>query len=1007
MKKRFFTLLAALALTGISFAQDDTNVRDSLYNLAGTASMDEPLDMTLLIVNPSYDGDSRDGWEGTSATQVSWGTWENWNHPFDHYQNLGSDLPNGVYELNASALHRVGNYWAPWYAAGTLAEGTPRTSVLYGKSGDIDLHAPVTDLAACATVEPASEYGTAQLANGAYIPDNPESFHFYTLGGYYGENSTYIVVTDGNLTIGFRDLDYIESQWSIVDNWQLYYLGAADEAYGLVKEQQTTLIQDLSTSFAKASLLAEYSEAVASFKEAATPEEILSRYTLMENLRLAVKANAEAYAQYKARHDELLQLMQDNEIYGEYRDVLETYLTGYEEPGETYPRGTYDYIIDNRQLTTDELLEETAFMEALYTTAVEHGIGAGTNITYMVKNADFNLSNFEGWEWSRTNSGNFYSRTGGKGDNWQQYSDMWLGEAWNCSFDFHQTIENELPDGIYELDFHGLYRPGQNPYFPAEKLPVEVYMNDYTTPVQHIISDAVQPEEARNHENCWIDNVGNWPQDDFSEEYGYMPNSSHGASIAFNGGRYKQKAYAIVTDGKLTLGMRHTRKPYYDNDWCTWADFQLIFRAHDSEAVDGMLQNMEARAEMLAAMSETYFYKGHIDLLNSSISTAKALEAGEEKFAMLADINTYINNVYKSVEYYDTLITAVEYMSDIIFTGNPTVSEERYAELENLYTEYWNNIWEGTYTDEEALALAHSIYQLPELDAIYCYGDMTDGDWNQLCLLYPLSRQENGHYAGRISLQDRSEGWGGRASIYFVYQGQSFGREAGSLDRFFTPAHTSKKLGLLSNRDDDCFNTTGGDFDVDIDLENMTIEMRPVGTYPWPSNVYLAGTLPTGHWQRNDACPLAHLGNGIYEGVVTLEDFDNGRAGVTLFACREPYDWNHARYGNAGYTNDAEKGVIYEDLNRYRGDTKWLIPVGEYCISFDMNRERIIFCDPDVSGADGIGNIDGTLSLNGKVKVYTMDGQLVYEGEGSAFRPAAKAVYIIKSANGNVKKAYK
>lgn len=62
MKKRFFTLLAALALTGISFAQDETNVRDSLYNLAGTASMDEPLDMTLLIVNPSYDGDSRDGW---------------------------------------------------------------------------------------------------------------------------------------------------------------------------------------------------------------------------------------------------------------------------------------------------------------------------------------------------------------------------------------------------------------------------------------------------------------------------------------------------------------------------------------------------------------------------------------------------------------------------------------------------------------------------------------------------------------------------------------------------------------------------------------------------------------------------------------------------------------------------------------------------------------------------------------------------------------------------------
>lgn len=416
-----------------------------------------------------------------------------------------------------------------------------------------------------------------------------------------------------------------------------------------------------------------------------------------------------------------------------------------------------------------------------------------------------------------------------------------------------------------------------------------------------------------------------------------------------------------------------------------------------------MLTGMEARAELLSQMSDTYFYDGHLQLLASTISAAKASEDSEEKLQMLSDINTYINNVYESMECYDTLQTALEYLSDIALTGNPNVSEERYAELENFYNKCWNGIWDGTYTDEEAMQMARDIYRLPELDAIYCYGDMVEGDWNQLCVRYPLTRQENGHFAGRISLQDRSEGWGGRASIYFVYQGKSFGREAGSLDRFFTPAHHAKKMGFVSNRDDDCFNTTGGDFDVDIDLENMTIDMQPVGEYPWPENVYLAGTLPTGHWQRNDACPLPHLGDGIYEGVVTLEDFDNGRAGLTLFACRDPYDWDHARYGNAGYTNDAVKDIIYDDLNRYRGDTKWLIPVGEYCISFDMNRERIIFCDPDVSGANGIADVDGTLSLDGKVKVYTMDGRLVYEGEGSAFRPKEKAVYIIKGAKGSRK----
>lgn len=1002
---RFYVLMAVSALTCAAWAQEGMSVRDSLYSLAGTATIDEPLNMTELIINPSYDGDNREGWEGTNATAVTWGTWEHWNHPFDNWQNLGDDLPNGVYELNASALHRVGNYWDSWYASGVLADESLRTAVLYGKSGGIDIGAPVMDLASCATIEPASEYGTARLENGSYIPDNPESFHYYTVGGYYGENSTYIAVTDGNLTIGYRDLNYIEGQWSIVDNWQLNYLGASADAYSLIKEQQTALIKDLSTLSAKESLLSAYTDAVETFRMASSPDEILAGYSLMDSLKQALQANATAYETYKAKQEELLKQLNENEIYGEYRDILETYLIDYEEESEHYPHGTSNYILDTKTLETQEIMDEIAFMEELYKTAVEKGLGNGTNITYMIKNADFNQSNFEGWEWSRTNSGNFYSRTGAKADGWQQYSDMWLGEAWNCSFDFHQTIENELPDGIYELDFYGLYRPGKYMYNPIEKLPVEVYMNDYNTPVQHIISDGVSKEKAENHVNCWIDNVGSWPQDDYSEEYGYMPNSSHGASIAFNGGRYKQKAYVIVTDGKLTLGMRHTRQPYYENDWCVWADWQLIFRAHSSEAVDGMIQSMKTHADMLSEMTETYFYKENTKLLNDAINKAMALSDNEEKFALLPTINTYINNVYASIACYDTLITAVNYMEETAFTGNPIISDKRYEELYALYEEYWHNITEGTYTDEEALQIAESIYALPEFDVVYCYGDVTDGDWNMPSLLYPLTRQANGHYTGRMSLQDRSEGWGGRASFFFVYQGQRLGRETGSLDRFFTPAHNTKKMGLLSNKDDDCFNTTGGDFDVDIDLENMTVEMHPVGQFPWPENVYLAGTLPTGHWQRNDACPLAHQGGGIYEGVASLEHFQDGKAGVTLFACRDPYDWNHARYGNAGYTNDAEKDVIYDDLNRYRGDTKWLIPVGEYCIAFDMNNETIVFCDASVSGADGINTANGEISLNGNVKVYNMSGTLIYQGKGSNFR-LPSGTYIIKNDKGSIKMAY-
>lgn len=76
--------------------------------------------------------------------------------------------------------------------------------------------------------------------------------------------------------------------------------------------------------------------------------------------------------------------MYENEIYGEQRDVLEAYLTDYLEPDETFPHGSFDYIVDTKTLSTEDLQAEIAFMEALYTTAVANGIGDGTDITYMV-----------------------------------------------------------------------------------------------------------------------------------------------------------------------------------------------------------------------------------------------------------------------------------------------------------------------------------------------------------------------------------------------------------------------------------------------------------------------------------------------------------------------------------------------------------------------------------------------------------------------------------------------
>lgn len=48
----------------------------------------------------------------------------------------------------------------------------------------------------------------------------------------------------------------------------------------------------------------------------------------------------------------------------------------------------------------------------------------------------------------------------------------------------------------------------------------------------------------------------------------------------------------------------------------------------------------------------------------------------------------------------------------------------------------------------------------------------------------------------------------------------------------------------------------------------------------------------------------------------------------------------------------------------------------------------------------------GKLTLSSKVKVYTLGGQLIYEGEGSNFQ-LKSGTYVIKTDKGSIKRAYK
>ena len=73
------------------------------------ASVENPLDMTFKLVNPSFDnGDVKTGWEGDAFTTTGGkGNAQHLNKFYNTYQTV-SGLPHGIYAVSVKAFFRPG-----------------------------------------------------------------------------------------------------------------------------------------------------------------------------------------------------------------------------------------------------------------------------------------------------------------------------------------------------------------------------------------------------------------------------------------------------------------------------------------------------------------------------------------------------------------------------------------------------------------------------------------------------------------------------------------------------------------------------------------------------------------------------------------------------------------------------------------------------------------------------------------------------------------------------------
>ena len=215
----------------------------------GEASDEDPLDYTSVIVNPTFDNISYEGWLGSSfgAGGTTAPLAERYQQKFDTYQDL--TVPAGTYELSVNGMHRSGQAaddYADYLAAQEALAADPDyvdqtlTAFLYATTSEGTFSNPLPHASAGVVESPYGVESESTVGENAdhYIPNTMLACDTYFHTPYYDEqgNEYYPYFTkvilkvgeDKKLRIGVKrnnDAGTPAGNWTIVDDFKLLYFG--------------------------------------------------------------------------------------------------------------------------------------------------------------------------------------------------------------------------------------------------------------------------------------------------------------------------------------------------------------------------------------------------------------------------------------------------------------------------------------------------------------------------------------------------------------------------------------------------------------------------------------------------------------------------------------------------------------------------------------------------------------------------------------------------------------
>ena len=432
-------------------------------------------------------------------------------------------------------------------------------------------------------------------------------------------------------------------------------------------------------------------------------DEFMAAWNNLVELRGSVISCADAYAAYKAKVEETDKYLEEHDDFsGSKRDELEDYLHTNEGPSSTYPRGTALYILEERELSEEEIKAETKKIDAMLEAAITEQPQAGTDMTMLVTNPTFK-DGFDGWEGQLG--------TGYKG---AEGSEMYAAECWNATMDMYQTITG-LANGIYEVQINGVYRPypGADDLYNtnyAAMLTANGVANYFQVPIE----DALPMDEAVDGINCNL--TGEYPDFeviDFDGEEGYVPRGLVGYCRAFESDRYKNAILANVTDGTLTIGIKVLGSGF-ENDALGFGNVKLFYHGELDQAGGGLDNVLESQAARAYTMLNNYQYdlseyavypnfSAEIkEKLQKAIDAVATTSDNNAKLALVKQFSDLFQEAYVCKRAYINLMTEYDKLNDIMDALAPFFTDAEMNEINPLMDALLTYYDTGSASTEEA-----------------------------------------------------------------------------------------------------------------------------------------------------------------------------------------------------------------------------------------------------------------------------------------------------------------